>query len=400
MHFSCIILHLSLIRGLSPAVVDRLMRHTELSADIYKYTVADMQSIFALTENAAEKVVLGLQDRTHLDRELNLLAQHNISWMSWQDEHYSKLLSNIHLPPPILYWQGMLCDAGQVALAIVGARKADGYAKRVIDGLVPDLVAHNVSIISGGAMGADAFAHQAAVQAGGYTVAVLGSGLLKKYPSQNYALFDRIIDVGGAVLSSFALEMEPIPHNFPIRNRIIAGISHGCLVVQAAEQSGASITAGLALDQGKEVYAVPGLIDNFLSAGCHRLIQQGAKLVTGVGDILSEFGIAHNQQADKQAEQLRLDFEQQPVAVSRQKTRCVPTITPEAVTEHMQGRGYALAQQALAVACFSAQSVDELVEATGFDVIQLQNMLFCLQMDDVVHQDVQGLWRLNHDYFS
>lgn len=395
MQFPHIILHLSLIRGLSPVIVDCLMRHAMLSAEIYQYTVADMQRIFAISENAAQKVVIGLQDCSYLDRELNLLTQHNISWLSWQDAQYSKLLSHIHLPPPILYWQGTLHDASRAALAIVGARKADGYAKRVIEGLVPELVAHNFSIISGGAMGADAFAHHAAVQVNGYTIAVLGSGLLRKYPSQNFALFDRIIDAGGAVLSSFGLEMEPLAHNFPIRNRIIAGLSHGCLVVQAAEQSGASITAGLALDQGKEVFAVPGLVDNPLSAGCHKLIQQGAKLVTNAADIITEFGIMPSQKV------IPLDYTQNPQgnvpAVGDIPKR---SLTPEKVSEWLQKKGYKLIEQQLALACVNPQSVDELVTGTGLTVVQLQNILFSLQMDDVLHQDTQGLWRLNHNFFA
>lgn len=399
MHCSYIILHLSLIRGVSPTIVDALMRHEKLSIEIYQYTVVDMQRIFAISESAAERVVLGLQDRMRLDRELTLLSENKISWMAWRDEGYPNLLSHIHLPPPILYWQGNMNTVTQKSLAIVGARKADNYAKRVIDCLVPDLVAHNISVISGGAVGADAFAHEATIQARGYTVAVLGSGLLKKYPPQNYALFDRIVDAGGVVLSSFGLEMEPIAHNFPIRNRIIAGLSHGCLVVQAAEQSGASITAGLALDQGKDVFAVPGLIENPLSAGCHQLIQQGAKLVTSAADIITELGIVLQAQASEPCPQLAMSFasDQQSPCV---KSTAIPLLTRETVAQRMNEKGYAVAEQSVALACIAAQSIDFLVEITNIPVVQLQNLLFCLQMDDVIYQDMQGLWRLNHDFFS
>ena len=142
-------------------------------------------------------------------------------------------------------------------IAVVGSRSGTAYGKRAIQALIPPLVAQQWHIVSGGAMGIDAFAHQATLQAGGTTIAVLGSGLLQWYPAEHRRLFTEILEKNGTLLSAFPMNMEPLQGNFPARNRIIAGLSRACVVVQAAQKSGASITAKFALEQGREVFAVP-----------------------------------------------------------------------------------------------------------------------------------------------
>ena len=171
-----------------------------------------------------------------------------------------------------------------------------------VTSFIPELVHNGCSIVSGGALGIDGLAHRATLEAQGVTVAVLGSGLLKPYPAAHKTLFKKIIECRGALVSCFPLLTEPKPALFPARNRIIAGLSRGCLVVQAGIPSGALITAQYAVDEGREVFAVPGSLDNPLSVGCHRLISQGATLVTSASDILASFGIMPEPSAKKQAE--------------------------------------------------------------------------------------------------
>ncbi len=222
--------------------------------------------------------------------EQELLIKHNIRRITASDVEYPSYLKEIHCPPPQLYVQGELLNSYTKLIAVVGSRKADSYGERVIASLVPELVAHGWAIVSGGALGADSFAHKATLQARGRTIVILGSGLLMPYPSSNRKLFSSIVDQGGSLVSSFSLDTPAYPSNFPARNRIISGMSRGVIVAQAAEKSGARITAHLALEQGREVFAIPGPIDHALSIGCNRLIQQGAKLVQTIDDIFTELG--------------------------------------------------------------------------------------------------------------
>ena len=202
------------------------------------------------------------------------------------DERFPAALAEIHDPPALLYVKGRLEDA-VVRVAVVGARKASAYGRRVAVGLSAGLAARGVEVVSGGARGIDTCAHRGALEGGGRTVAVLGSGLREPYPAENEALFAEIAD-RGAVMSEFPLDTPPRGENFPRRNRLIAGLSAAVVVVEAAMRSGSLTTAGHALDQGRDVLAVPGPVSSDLSAGCHRLIQQGAKLVQNVEDVLED----------------------------------------------------------------------------------------------------------------
>jgi DNA processing protein len=172
-------------------------------------------------------------------------------------------------------------------VAVIGSRSPTAYGKRIATGLASGLAARGIEVVSGGARGIDSFAHRGALTAEGRTVAVLGSGLLSPYPPENAELFDEIA-ASGALVSEFLPRAEPRPENFPRRNRIISGLSAAVVVVEAASRSGTSITAAHALEQGREVLAVPGPVSSRKSEGCHSLIQQGAKLVQNIEDILEE----------------------------------------------------------------------------------------------------------------
>ena len=207
------------------------------------------------------------------------------------DAAYPSLLVQIPDPPPLLYVYGDLAT-DDLIVAVVGSRNATNYGMGATRSLCMDLARQGVTIVSGMARGVDTAAHTGALDAGGRTVAVLGTGLDCIYPRENERLYHRIAG-NGAVISEFPLGSGPDAHRFPIRNRIISGMSHGTVVVEATARSGSLITARLAADQGREVFAVPGNIHSFKSVGTHSLIKEGAKLAAHAWDVLDEFSASH-----------------------------------------------------------------------------------------------------------
>ena len=218
--------------------------------------------------------------------ELDLLARKEYRIITLADPDYPRLLREIPDPPPFLYVSGRL-DSSALKIAVVGSRNATGYGLTTTKNLCAGLASLGITIVSGMARGIDTAAHEGAMAGGGKTIAVLGSGLERIYPAENAKLFHRI-SKNGAVVSEFALLTEPEGHNFPLRNRIISGMSLGTVVVEATKKSGSLITARLAAEQNREVFAVPGSIQSFKSTGTHTLIKQGAKLVEHVQDIVEE----------------------------------------------------------------------------------------------------------------
>lgn len=220
------------------------------------------------------------------------MAGENISAVALGDELYPKILSEIYDPPQIIYYQGELASE-ELCLAVVGTRKFSPYGKRVVEKIVPELAQNNLTIVSGLALGIDALAHEATISAGGRTIAVLGSGLYQVniYPSANRYLAAKILKSGGTIISEFPPNMPPLKFNFPQRNRIISGLSLGTLVIEAGEKSGALITASFALEQNREVFAIPGNIFSSVSVGANKLIKQGAKVVTSSFDIIDTLNL-------------------------------------------------------------------------------------------------------------
>lgn len=218
--------------------------------------------------------------------EFDQVYQKGYQIITLKDPVYPALLREIPDPPPFLYICGTL-DGLEKNIAVVGSRNATAYGISATQKLCADLAKFNMTIVSGMAIGIDAAAHQGALAAKGKTIAVLGSGFNNIYPSENLNLFRRIAEEG-AVISEFTLDAEPEAHHFPIRNRIISGMSMGTVVVEATRKSGSLITARLAAEQNREVFAVPGSIQSFKSTGTHTLIKQGAKLVENAQDVLEE----------------------------------------------------------------------------------------------------------------
>lgn len=228
--------------------------------------------------------------RLSLDEELEKLAQQDVSVLTWNDPDYPSRLLQIPDPPPVIYVRGQLLPEDEWAIAVVGTRRASAYGKTVTRRLVSDLAVNHVTIVSGLARGIDGEAHATALEMGGRTIAVLGCGLDLIYPPEHRKLAQETVQQG-AMISEYPLSTRPEASNFPPRNRIISGLSLGVVVVEAGVKSGALITADYAADQGRDVFAVPGNLYTRCSAGTNRLIQDGAKLVTGAEDILEELNL-------------------------------------------------------------------------------------------------------------
>ena len=226
-----------------------------------------------------------------LTAELNRIREFGATVFTQESPSYPKSLREIHAPPIVLYVWGELQERDHHAIGIIGARRTTHYGAESAKKLAYQLAYAGLTVISGLARGIDTAAHQGALAAKGRTIAVIGSGLSKLYPPENRGLAEKIRDGNGAIVSEFSMEIEPDRQTFPMRNRIIAGWSHGVLVVEAGLNSGALITASQALEQGRSVYAVPGHINAPSAFGSNRLIQQGAKLVMDASDILDDLQI-------------------------------------------------------------------------------------------------------------
>ncbi|MCX6714575.1 MAG: DNA-processing protein DprA [Candidatus Uhrbacteria bacterium] len=231
-----------------------------------------------------------LQTRLHIspDQELEKLLEADVSAVTRRDPEYPPLLSKIYDPPPILFFRGTLPDPSRKHISVVGTRNPSKYGLRVGGRIVGSLAESGVVIVSGLAYGIDALAHESTLTHGGTTIAVLGSGVdtASIYPAGNRHIASQILAHGGAIVSEFPVGTLPMPFHFPLRNRIIAGLAHGTLVIEAAQKSGSLITARAALEGGRDVYAIPGDIDSEMSEGPNNLIKMGAIPVTCTEDML------------------------------------------------------------------------------------------------------------------
>lgn len=353
-------LTLSFLPGLGCTRIHRLIDVFGTPAAVLAATSQALRQV----EGIGGKVSRVLADRAAVETagrqaelELRRLGDHNLVLLCPFDPRYPEFLHSIADPPVLLYCKGNLTCLARPAVAIVGSRAATAYGKRISFELGRELAARGVCVVSGMAMGIDGQAHAGALAGGGATIGVLGCGADVVYPPQHGALFE---EVGrqGLLLTEYPLGSRPESFHFPERNRIISGLSLGVVVVEASLKSGSLITAGLALEQGREVFAVPGRIDSVKSQGAHRLLQQGAKLVRGVDDILEEFSLA-----GIFAERSPDDFPGPPpapmTAAEEQLWNCLDV--------------YPL-------------TVDELVRQSGFHPAQVLSLLLDLELKGMVRQ--------------
>jgi len=341
---------LNLVKGIGPVRFRRLLDHFGDPQAAWQAPLADLAAagLDRRSIESLEQVRRGGQ----LDAALQAIEQTGTQVLTWDDEGYPRNLREIAQPPPVLYVRGSLNAGDEWAVAMVGTRKASAYGKEAARELAAGLAANGVTVVSGLARGIDETAHRAALEAGGRTVAVLGSGVDVIYPGENRSLA-KAITQAGAIVSDYPMGTAPESANFPPRNRIISGLSKGVIVVEAGEVSGALITTDFAAEQGREVFAVPGSIKSPMARGTNRLIQQGAKLVTAVGDVLEELNMVR-------------------------------------VSEHRAARAVLPADETEAklLACLSAEPahIDDIGAQAGLPIAQVSGALALMELKGMVRQ--------------
>lgn len=348
------LLQLTTVPSIGPARIRALIAHFHSASAVFSASQAELCRVSGIEQTLAENILRN-HDAAFAERQLEVLAARNTHLLTYWDGDYPSLLKKIPDPPVLLYVEGELASSNENLLAIVGTRAPTQYGKMVAEKLTAELASRGFTIVSGLARGIDTVAHRTALKSGGRTLAVLGSGLDVMYPAENEKLAQEII-VNGAVLSEYPFGAKPDAVNFPRRNRIISGLALGVLVVEAGLESGAMITANLALEHNREVFAVPGSILSMKSAGPHQLIREGAKLVHGVDDVLEEL-------------MGQLDFfgrqrmEQQPAPeLDEKSTRIYQLLSHEGV------------------------HIDELIRKSGLSSSEVMTLLLELEFKNVVKQ--------------
>ncbi len=280
------LLRLTLTPGIGPATYRSLLERFGTARRVSRASLTELKQVPGIGSVIADRIV---SSRTDIDPEIELLLcqKHNVQIIQHNQPNYPASLLNIHDAPPILYVRGTLQPSDEFAIALVGSRRCTPYGLRVCERLSRSLGRAGITVVSGLARGIDAAAHRGAMKAGGRTIAVVANGLEEIYPPEHAELADQIAG-SGAIITEMPMRQQPIAGLFPQRNRIIAGLSLGVVVIEAAPKSGSLLTAQHALEQNREVFAVPGPVDSLASRGCHQLIRDGAKLVESVEDIIEE----------------------------------------------------------------------------------------------------------------
>jgi len=275
-----------MVNGIGGVLTKNLFNRFQNPEDIFKAPKKELLIVEGIKDKNVESIK-SFEDWEIVEKELAKIEKWGIKLLPLNDPDFPPSLLQIYNPPPILYISGKILPQDKLSISIVGSRIPDRYGRIMAESLSGELASMGVTIVSGMARGIDSIAQSEALKRGGRTIGVLGCGLDIVYPPENRKLYKEVSQ-NGAILSEFPLETPPIAQNFPRRNRIISGLSLGVVVVQASEKSGSLISASFALDQNKEVFAVPGNVDRKLSRGANWLIKKGAKLVETVDDILSE----------------------------------------------------------------------------------------------------------------
>lgn len=354
------LLVLNAVPGVGNATIRKLLEYYGSAQKILSLTENDLSAQQVVSAKLAESIVQFPKEQ-FLSKELALIAEHDVRVLISSDEQYPLSLGAIADSPVVLYVKGRLPEDLSLSVAVVGSRSASVYGTSVAQQWSARLAELGFTIVSGMARGIDTAAHTGALKAHGQTVAVLGCGLAHIYPPENKKIRDAIA-AHGAVISEFPMEALPLPFNFPRRNRIISGLSRGVIVVEAAEKSGALITADFALEQGREVYAVPGKVDSPTSRGVHGLIKQGAKLVSCVEDILEDLH-----------PQLLGEF-RDAGAIPRKSE----TVVPEFLTE--------AEQEVYKVITDRPAHIDQLIDRCGTDALRMTAVLSRLELKHLIKQ--------------
>ncbi len=363
-------LTLALIPGLGAVGMGRLIREL---GDPEQILAAGRERLLQVRgiRQPVVKAITRNPPRREAEIELQRLRQNNFSLLTWNDPAYPALLREIYTPPMLLYVNGDVELLNRPSIAVVGSRAATSYGLKIGRRLGAELGARGLNVVSGLALGVDAAAHAAALEAGGITIAVLGCGLDVPYPRRNLGLARRIASQG-VIISEYPLGTKPEAFRFPARNRIISGLSLGVVVVEAAKRSGSLITARLAMDEGREVFAIPGRVDSAASAGAHSLLQQGAKLVYKLDDILVELS-AHltDFKPAAQAEQDEEDTVGGGVELTGEERSLIKILEPY------------------------ASHIDNIIDKSGVKAAKVQETLLMLELKGLVESLPGSQYRLS-----
>ena len=349
---------LNLVPGIGFARRAILLEHFGSAEAVFSASRSDLAQLPRLGAKLAEAIA-AFDARAELDRELGAADKGGVSIFTLSDPDYPEILRDLADPPLCLYWRGRLPEAGMPLVAVVGSRRLSSYGARMTDSVASDAAAAGFGVVSGLALGADTLAHEAAVKMRKPTFGVIGAGMMNFYPQDNIELAKKMIDCGGAVLSEFPLNFPIHKTNFPRRNRIVAALCRATIVTEAGLQSGALITARLAAELGREVFAVPGHADNPQAQGCHRLIKEGAGLIESFADVMETLGFGHVTEPDLPG----FGADEMPASASPEEV---------AVMQVVGARGEA--------------ALEDLREATGFDTGALLSILMTLELKSLVER--------------
>ncbi|NUQ63832.1 MAG: DNA-protecting protein DprA [Pirellulales bacterium] len=325
-------LALTLVPGVGTALFIRLLARFHSPSNVLRASRSALEEVVG--PKLAQRITQ-YADVADVDAQQRAMEEYGVTLITMEDPSYPLRLAEIYDPPLLLFVRGALTEQDEHCVAVVGTRRASPYGVRMAEKFGRELASRGVTVVSGLATGIDTAAHRGALSAGGRTIAILGNGVDVVYPQQNADLMDQITRQG-AVISQFPMGTKPSPGQFPYRNRIISGMSQGTLIVEAPLSSGALITARHAMEQGREVFAVPGRVEDRTARGCHRLIRDGAKLVESADDVLEELGplFAPARRDDGQvvhhpAELLLNELEQKVLAAIRTDTTTVDEVVVE-----------------------------------------------------------------------
>jgi DNA processing protein len=348
---------LSRVKGLGGVNFKKLAAHFIDPTQVFSTSAEELAQVHGLDQAVIESLV-HFSGWEEIERELRRVRDAGVSIVAFTEANYPARLRMIADPPPLLYVKGEIRADDEKAVAVVGSRSASDYGLRVGRDLSRGLAALGFTVVSGMARGVDGMAHETALNSGGRTIAVLGSGVDCVYPPEHATLYQRICE-NGAVISELPMGARPAAFNFPSRNRLISGLSLGVVVVEATEKSGSLITAALAVEQGREVFAVPGEVGSSRSRGAHRLIRQGAKLVETVQDIVEEIAPQLWPDAgDRVKEQRRM--------------------LPQHVKDDVK-RVFGLLQE-------RSLQIDEVIESSGFSPSRVSEILLDLELQGYLRQ--------------
>lgn len=360
-------LALHLIEGLGNVGIRNLIDAFQSPEPIFHATLQEIKKVPGISGKAAANI-LAFNDWRTTEEELERTEKSRVSIVTLHDPSYPKNLLQIHDCPSVLYVRGSLIEE-DVYVSVVGSRQASTYGKFCTERLSRELAMNGVTVVSGMARGIDSAAHRGALTGKGRTVAVLGCGIDVVYPPENQRLHDEIA-AHGAVITEFPFSTPPNGPNFPARNRIISGMSLGVVIVEANERSGSLITARLALEQGREVFAVPGEIDSPGSRGTHKLIREGAKLIMNVHDILEEIV----PQLDKNTREKICKKSTSPPETKTPSVR--PSLPAPDVDEKER--------VVLSLISENPMDVDTIIDTAGFSAPEIMNILLSLELKGYV----------------